>query len=125
MHPAKAGSTVVSKPASYATSGGTAASYIRKFTLSAAAGKFKVSGTNIGKINSSTLSDVKVYWVNPRNGGLVELSDETNGQNSLAVGSITHAVESATEDASATNVIIFVIPANSSTKVGQVTVASV
>lgn len=125
MHPAKAGSAVVSKPTTYATSGATPASYIRKFTLSAAAGKFKVSGTNIGKINSSTLSDVKVYWVNPRNGGLVELSDETNGQNSLAVGSITHAVESATEDASATNVIIFVIPANSSTKIGQVTVASV
>lgn len=118
MHPSKASSAVVSKPATYANSSSIAASYIRKFTLGSAAGKFKVSATGIG-----TGSDVKVYWVNPRNGGLVELSDETNGQNSLASGSITHAVESATEDASATNVIIFVIPANSSTKVGKVTVA--
>lgn len=118
MHPSKTSSAVVSKPTTYANSSAIAASYIRKFTLSSAAGKFKVSATGIG-----TGSDVKVYWVNPRNGGLVELSDETNGQNSLASGSITHAVESATEDASATNVIIFVIPANSSTKVGKVTVA--
>ena len=119
MHPAKAGSAVVSKPSTYANSGATPASYIRKFTLSSAAGKFKVSGTNIGKG-----SDVKVYWVNPRNGGLVELSNESNGQNSLATGSITHAVESATEDAPVSPIIIFVIPANSSTKVGKVTVAS-
>ena len=118
MHPSKTSSAVVSKPTTYANSSAIAASYIRKFTLSSAAGKFKVSASGIG-----TGSDVKVYWVNPRNGGLVELSDETNGQNSLASGSITHAVESATEDASATNVIIFVIPANSSTKVGPVTVA--
>lgn len=119
MHPSKTSSAVVSKPTTYANSSSIPASYIRKFTLSSAAGKFKVSATGIG-----TGSDVKVYWVNPRNGGLVELSDETNGQNSLASGSITHAVESATEDASATNVIIFVIPANSSTKVGKVTVAA-
>ena len=119
MHPAKAGSAVVSKPSTYAGSAATPASYIRKFTLSAAAGKFKVSGTNIGKG-----SDVKVFWVNPRNGGLVELSNESNGQNSLATGSITHSVESATEDAPVSPIIIFVIPANSSTKVGKVTVAS-
>lgn len=119
MHPSKA-VAAAGKPDTYAGSTATPASYIRKFTLSSAAGKFKVSASGIG-----TNSDVKVYWVNPRNGGLVELSDETNGQNSLASGSITHAVESATEDASATNVIIFVIPANSSTKVGKVTVAAV
>lgn len=119
MHPSIAGAAA-GKPDTYAGSAATPASYIRKFTLGSAAGKFKVSASYIG-----TGSDVKVYWVNPRNGGLVELSDETNGQNSLAPGSITHAVESATEDASATNVIIFVIPANSSTKVGKVTVAAV
>ena len=117
MHPSKAGAAE-GKPDTYATATG-AASYIRKFTLGAAAGKFKVSATGIG-----TGSDVKVYWVNPRNGALVELSDGTNGNNTLGNGSLTHAVNSATEDASATNVIIFVIPNGSSSKVGKVTFAS-
>lgn len=117
MHPSKA-VAAESKPGTYATATG-AASYIRKFTLGAAAGKFKVSATGIG-----TGSDVKVYWVNPRNGALVELSDGTNGNNTLGNGSLTHAVNSATEDASATNVIIFVIPNGSSSKVGKVTFAS-
>ena len=117
MHPSKA-IAAESNPATYTTATG-AASYIRKFTLGSAAGKFKVSATGIG-----TGSDVKVYWVNPRNGALVELSDGTNGNNTLGDGSLTHAVNSATEDASATNVIIFVIPNGSSSKVGKVTFAS-
>ena len=118
MHPSKA-AAAESVPATYASATG-AASYIRKFTLGSAAGKFKVSATGIG-----TGSDVKVYWVNPRSGALVELSDGTNGNNTVASGSLTHAVNSATEDASATNVIVFVIPSGSSSKVGKVTFASV
>ena len=118
MHPSKA-VAAEGKPDTYATASG-AASYIRKFVSSDALGKFKVSATGIGKG-----SDVKVYWVNPRptaNGALVELSDSTNGSNTVENGYIIHAVNSATEDASATNVIIFVIPNGSSTKVGKVTI---
>lgn len=116
MHPSKA-AAAEGKPDTYATATG-AASYIRKFTVGAAAGKFTISATGIG-----LGSDVKVYWVNPRNGALVELSDGTNGNNTLGNGSLTHAVNSATEDASATNVIIFVIPNGSSSKIGKVTFA--
>lgn len=123
MHPSQAvnGYTVdgVAKPSSYTGATG-AASYIRKFTGLTTSGKsgFKLSGTNVGAI--------KVYWVNARNGALVDITNQGNANNGISTNEITHKYNTAMEDSTANPVFVFVIPANkTTTKVGAVTLTHI
>ena len=123
IHPSQAvnGYTVngVAKPSTYAGATG-AASYIRKFTGLTTSGKsgFKLSGTNVGAI--------KVYWVNARNGALVDITNSGNANNTIGTNEITHKYNTAMEDSTANPVFVFVIPANkTTTKVGAVTLSAV
>ena len=115
MHPSQAINGYTAKPSTYATAT-AAASYIRKFTglTIANASGFKLSGTNVGAI--------KVYWVNARNGALVDITNRGDSNNTIGTSEIKHKYNTSMEDATTAPVFVFVIPADKkTTKVGPVT----
>lgn len=80
------------------------ASYVRKFSGIGATSGFKVTGSNF------KTSEVKVYWYEASNGKLVQLNDTNNPKNSVSATEIKHEYNLATESATTSPVIIFVIP---------------
>lgn len=119
MHPAQSVAGE-SRPATYvsATAKSSAASYIRKFEGIGVTTGFKVAGTNVGA------AGIKVYWVNARNGNLVELTDGTSDANTVKTDSLEHKYVTTSETGTQNPVLVFVIPANSTTKIGCVTVSA-
>lgn len=81
-----------------------AASYVRKFSGIGATSGFKVTGSNF------KTSGVKVYWYEASNGKLVQLNDTNNPKNTVTATEIKHEYNLATESATTSPVIIFVIP---------------
>ena len=81
-----------------------AASYVRKFSGIGATSGFKVTGSNF------KTSGVKVYWYEASNGKLVQLNDTNNPKNTVSATEIKHEYNLATESATTSPVIIFVIP---------------
>lgn len=113
MHPSQAVADMNGK--TYTTS--SAASYVRKFSgLSNSGSGFTISGDNIGA------AGIKVYWYEESNGVLVELTDATNANNTVSANKLIHAINLATEKSTSAPILIFVIPAGSTTKIGKVTV---
>lgn len=80
------------------------ASYVRKFSGIGATSGFKVTGSNF------KTSGVKVYWYEASNGKLVQLNDTNNPKNTVSATEIKHEYNLATESATTSPVIIFVIP---------------
>lgn len=80
------------------------ASYVRKFSGIGATSGFKVTGSNF------KTSGVKVYWYEASNGKLVQLNDTNNPKNTVSAAEIKHEYNLATESATTSPVIIFVIP---------------
>ena len=80
------------------------ASYVRKFSGIGATSGFKVTGSNF------KTSGVKVYWYEASNGKLVQLNDTNNPKNTVTATEIKHEYNLATESATTSPVIIFVIP---------------
>lgn len=80
------------------------ASYVRKFSGIGATSGFKVTGSNF------KTSKVKVYWYEASNGKLVQLNDTNNPKNTVSATEIKHEYNLATESATTSPVIIFVIP---------------
>ena len=80
------------------------ASYVRKFSGISATSGFKVTGSNF------KTSGVKVYWYEASNGKLVQLNDTNNPKNTVTATEIKHEYNLATESATTSPVIIFVIP---------------